>query len=117
MSEKRQRDRLIRLAERHPDWVLGFADEVWWSRFVQASLHAWTEADPLCLIIGEPKRGEREPQAVACYGLLQADAERVWVRFVEGRPVSALTIRFLEGGYRGAKEGKRALLLVWDDGC
>ncbi len=43
--EKRARDRLIRLAPTHPDWVLGFLDEVWWSRFAQPSLHAWSTTD------------------------------------------------------------------------
>jgi transposase len=30
--KKRQRNRLIALSEQNPDWILGFADEVWWSR-------------------------------------------------------------------------------------
>jgi hypothetical protein len=32
MPEKGARDRLIRLAATHPDWVLGFEDESWFSR-------------------------------------------------------------------------------------
>jgi transposase len=32
------RDRLIRLVEAHPDWVLGFQDECWWSRLAQPNL-------------------------------------------------------------------------------
>jgi transposase len=43
-------------------------------------------------------------------------SEEVWLRFVEGRPVSALTIPFL--GWCCAKlaqAGKTALLLVWDN--
>ncbi len=30
--KKHQRNRLIRLSEQHPNWALGFLDEVWWSR-------------------------------------------------------------------------------------
>lgn len=30
--KKSQRDRLIRLAQTQPEWVLGFADEAWCSR-------------------------------------------------------------------------------------
>jgi transposase len=30
--KKARRDCVINLAARQPDWVLGFADEVWWSR-------------------------------------------------------------------------------------
>jgi hypothetical protein len=33
--KKAARDRLIRLAEQHEDWLLGFEDEVWWSRLAQ----------------------------------------------------------------------------------
>jgi hypothetical protein len=35
------------LALGHPDWVVGFQDEVWWSRLAQPNLHTWTEAKPL----------------------------------------------------------------------
>src|SRR3954462_10579350 len=41
--EKNWRDRLIGLAARHPAWVVGYADEVWWSRLAQPALHAWGE--------------------------------------------------------------------------
>jgi hypothetical protein len=36
---KKRRDRLIRWAEAHPEWVLGYVDEVWWSRLAQPRLH------------------------------------------------------------------------------
>jgi len=42
--------------------------------------------------------------------------QRVWLRFVEGRPVSPITTRFL--GWccdKLAAAGKRALLLIWDN--
>jgi len=42
MPEKRARDRLIRLVEQHPDWVLGFEDEVWWSRFAACLDRSWS---------------------------------------------------------------------------
>src|SRR5919108_2666030 len=49
--EKKQRDRLIRLAATHPTWVLGFEDEVWWSRLAQPALHAWApDAQALHLV-------------------------------------------------------------------
>src|SRR5438874_12054717 len=51
MRIKARRDRLIRLAQRHPDWLLGFEDEVWWSRLAHPALYAWQEDDqPLRLI-------------------------------------------------------------------
>lgn len=33
--KKHQRNRLIKLSQQHPDWALGFLDEVWWSRLQQ----------------------------------------------------------------------------------
>src|SRR5262249_23651651 len=48
-AKKKARDRLIRLAQTHPEWVLGFQDECWWSRLAQPNLHAWTMDDPLRL--------------------------------------------------------------------
>src|SRR5919199_3800788 len=49
--KKARRDRLIRLARQHPDWLLGFEDEVWWSRLTQPALHAWQDDErPLHLV-------------------------------------------------------------------
>ena len=36
---------MIRLAASDPDWVLGFEDEVWWSRLAQPALHTWAAPD------------------------------------------------------------------------
>ncbi len=98
--KKRQRDRLIQLAARHPDWALGFADEVWWSRLAQPHLHAWAAADhPLRLVEQTVAKDDADPKALACYGLLLRRAgqeEAVWLRFVAGRPVSAITAQFLD---------------------
>lgn len=122
--KKHARDRLLRLAGRHPDWVLGFEDEVWWSRQARPSLRAWTEPGrPLRLIEPVLPTDDPDPKALACYGLLVRGAElagrradRVWLRFVAGRPVSACTIPFLRWCCeRVAALGKRALLLIWDN--
>jgi len=122
--EKRGRDRLIRLAKRHPDWVLGFADEVWWSRVARPHLSSWTAADaPLRLVEQTVARHDPDPKALACYGLLVRDwdaagvrDERLWLRFVDGRPVSTVTTQFLAWCCdRLAARGKTALLLVWDN--
>jgi transposase len=64
-------------------------------------------------------KGDPEPTAVACYGLLVRTAttpEQIWLRFASGQPVSALTRQFLEWCCeRLAAQGKRALLMVWDN--
>jgi len=63
-----------------------------------------------------PDRGDPDPKALACYGLLRADTGGMLLRFVDGRPVSQVTEDFL--GWvcgRLKAEGKAALLLIWDN--
>jgi hypothetical protein len=121
--KKSARDRLIRLAQTHPAWALGFADEVWWSRLAQPAVRAWT-ATGQPLRLAEQTVATGEPQAVACSGLLvrwwenptAAPAEALWLRFVDGRPLSGVTIRYLAWCCtKLAAAGKAALLLVWDN--
>jgi len=115
--KKKRRDALIRLAKRRPEWALGFADETWWSRFAAPACHAWAEAGrPLRLVEQGPAAGDREPKALAAYGLYLPAANEVLLRFVDGRPVGALTTQFLAWCCeRLAAAGKAALLLVWDN--
>jgi hypothetical protein len=124
--EKSQRDRLIALARTHPEWALGFEDEVWWSRLAPPALHAWADPDrPLRLVAQAVAKDDPDPKALACYGLLVRwwdggpggpRHEEAWLRFVDGRPVSAVTTRFLAWCCeRLAAAGKTALLLVWDN--
>ena len=122
--KKRSRDRLIRLAATHPDWALGFEDETWFSRLAHPSLHTWTEAGQPWRLVEQPRpKDDPDPKALACYGLMvrwQPPAappqEQVWLRFVEGRPVSGVTTTFLEWSCsKLAALGKKALLLVWDN--
>jgi hypothetical protein len=111
----------MRLAATHPDWVLGFEDEVWWSRVSQPHVSAWTAAgQPLRLVEQSVANDDPDPKALACYGLLLRQAEivpdQMWLRFVAGRPVSAITTQFLDWCCaRLATMGKTALLLVWDN--
>jgi transposase len=116
-AKKSQRDRLIRWAARHPDWLLGFEDETWWSRLARPALHAWADADrPLRLVEQAVAKDDPDPKALACYGLLLPATNEVWLRFLDGRPVSAVTTAFL--GWccqEAAKRGRTALLLAWDN--
>jgi hypothetical protein len=113
--KKRRRDWLIRLAARHPAWVLGFGDETWWTRVRQPSLHTWTD-EPLRLVEQSVAKADPDPKALACYGLLLHATGDLWLRFVDGRPVSAITTQFLaDCCTRLAARGKTALLLVWDN--
>lgn len=106
----------MRLAQSHPDWVLCYQDEVWWSRFTKPSRHTWSpDGQPLRLI--EEDIPEQEPQkALACYGVLRADTNAMLLRFVEGRPISQVTCDFLEWtAKRLFEDGKTAMLMVWDN--
>src|SRR4051794_33049052 len=96
---KNWRDRLIGLAARHPAWVVGYVDEVWWSRLAQPAMHAWGER--LRLHARARAKDDAQPKALACYGLLRTDQDRVLLRFVEGRPVSRVTTDFLAWGPTG----------------
>jgi hypothetical protein len=80
-------------------------------------MHTWAAADrPLRLVEKAVAKDDPDPKAVACYGLLRPDLDRVWLRFVDGRPVSALTTQFLDDCcQRLEREGKTALLLIWDN--
>ena len=68
-------------------------------------------------------KDDPDPKALACYGLLlradptKEDADdEMWLRFVDGRPVSAVTIDYLDWCCRKLHaDGKDALLLIWDN--
>ncbi len=63
-SKKTRRDRLIRLAQAHPDGLLGCADEVWWSRVARPALQAWQDDDhPLRLVEQTVARDDPDPKA------------------------------------------------------
>ena len=115
-QKKSRRDRLIRWAAGHPTWVLGFADETWWSRLSHPTLCTWVEDKPLQLVERSVAKDDPEPKALACYGLLRTDCSRIWLRFVDGRPVSTITTQFLGWCSKQLEaEGKDALLLCWDN--
>lgn len=102
---------------------MGFQDECWWSRVARPALHAWSDAGPPRLVELRVERENPDPKALACYGLLLrqheamgAASEELWLRFVDGRPVSALTEPFLAWCCaRLAATGVTTLVLVWDN--
>jgi hypothetical protein len=61
-------------------------------------------------------KDDPDPKAVSCYGLYLPEFKETWLRFVDGRPVSGITSRFL--GWCAEKLealGKKVLLLIWDN--
>jgi hypothetical protein len=96
---------------------LGFEDESWFSRFERPSLHSWADATkPVRLLEKEARKDDPEPKALACYGMYLPELKETWLRFVDGRPVSAVTTQFV--GWCCEKlehRSKKALLLIWDN--
>jgi len=87
-------------------------------------VQAWqSKAHPVRLVEQSWHKNDPDPKALACYGVLwqkgspdDPDRSEVWLRFVTGRPVSAITIQFLESCCeRLAAQGKRKWLLIWDN--
>jgi transposase len=95
---------------------VGFQDETWWSRVARPGMAAWAaDGRPLRLVEVTAPKGEAK--ALACYGLWLPAREEVWLRFVDGRPISALTTAFLAwcAVEAGQVEGIRTLVLIWDN--
>ncbi len=108
------------MAEANPDtWAVGFCDECWWSRLALPTLSSWADA-------GKPMRltqqsvAKDDPsgatKAISCYGLYLPEVGDPWLRFVDGRPVSTITTRFL--GWCAEKleaAAKKVVVLIWDN--
>jgi hypothetical protein len=68
-------------------------------------------------------KDDPDPKALACYGLLlrpdpsdEVAADQMWLRFVDGRPVSPVTIDYLDWCCRKLQAAdKEALFLIWDN--
>jgi hypothetical protein len=97
---------------------------VWWSRFALPPLNAWQDAQhPIHLVEQSWQKGDPDPKALACYGVLwqegtveEPSREQMWLRFVTGRPGSAITTQFLDWCcQRLLKQGKTHWLLIWDN--
>lgn len=69
------------------------------------------------------RKDDPDPKALACYGVLwqqgtpeDPDRSQIWLRFVTGRPVSAITSQFLDWCcQRLHQQGKTHWLLIWDN--
>jgi hypothetical protein len=115
-EKKARRDRFIRLADKHPDWVVGFLDEAWWSRLARPPLRSWSAGDPLKLYVLSRAKDDPDPVAICCYGFLRLDTGMVMLRFMEGRPVGNVTTQFLDWVCEEIRtEGKSRLIVIWDD--
>lgn len=107
----------MKLAGENADWVAGFEDECWWSRVAQPSLHSFSEGGKALRLVQQlVAKDDPDPKAISCYGLYMPELEQAWVRFVDGRPISGITTRFLEWCWRKLEVlGKKVLVLIWDN--
>jgi hypothetical protein len=107
----------MEIANTNPEWAVGFEDECWWSRVALPTLSAWgTDGEPLRLIQRSVAKEDPEPKAISCYGLYLPGIDETWLRFVDGRPVSSITTRFVEWSLEKLEAmGKKVLLLIWDN--
>jgi hypothetical protein len=105
------------LAEINEDWASGFCDECWWSRLASPSLNSWAQAGkPMRLIQQSVEKDDPDPKAISCYGLYVPELEKMWLRFVDGRPVSRVTTQFLRWCCQKLEvAGKRVWVLIWDN--
>jgi DDE superfamily endonuclease len=104
-------------ADPDASWAVGFCDECWWSRVALPTLSSWSEeGKPLRLVQRSVAKDDPEPKAISCYGLYLPQIGDTWLRFVDGRPVSSITTRFLEWSLEKLEAlGKKILLLIWDN--
>jgi transposase len=117
-KKKRRRDRLMEAAAANPEtWAVGFLDECWWSRVALPTLSSFSEeGKPLRLIQRSVAKDDHEPKAISCYGLYLPQIGDTWLRFVDGRPISSITIQFLEWCCQKLEEiGKKVVVLIWDN--
>ena len=79
--------------------------------------HSFSEAgEPLRLVEQSLEKDDSDPKAISCYGLYVPELAKTWLRFVEGRPVSAITTRFLWWCSQKLEGlGKKVLVLIWDN--
>jgi hypothetical protein len=107
----------MEIAGANPEWAVGFEDECWWSRVALPTLSAWSaDGEPLRLVQRSVAKDDPEPKAISCYGLHLPETGQTWIRFVDGRPVSSITTRFLRWSSEKLDEaGKKVLVLIWDN--
>ncbi len=74
-------------------------------------MHSWAdEGCPVRLLEKGARKDDADPKALTCYGLYLPEMRETWLRFVDGRPVSAITPRsFSNGVATGSRREARRL--------
>jgi hypothetical protein len=83
----------------------------------QPAVATWAaDQHPLQLVEQTVPASDPDPKALACYGLWLPARDETWLRFVDGRPLSALTIQYLDWcAARATALGCSTLVLIWDN--
>jgi len=108
----------MEVAEADSRWATGFEDECWWSRLALPTLSSRAEEGrPMRLVQQSVAKDDPDrKKAISCYGLYLPGLDQTWLRFVDGRPVSSITTQFLSWcAQKLEAEGKKVLLLIWDN--
>lgn len=104
------------MAKNKPQWVVGYIDEVWWSRIKIPKLKNWVEEKSYKIEKKSISKQDKESKAIACYGCLRIDNKKIYLRFTKQRPKSLSTIGFLKWLSKKFEiEGKKVLVLFWDN--
>ena len=90
-------------------------DECWFSRFAQPTAHAWAmPGQEVRLMEREAKPGETK--ALACYGAVRHDTDRVYLSVCDGQPNSQHTLTFVAAVLDIARqERKHVVVILWDN--
>ncbi|CAN5628525.1 hypothetical protein BH20ACT10_BH20ACT10_22840 [soil metagenome] len=108
---------MMEVADGDPLWAIGFQDECWWSRVAPPTLGSFSEeGEPHRMVQQSAAKDDPDPKAVSCYGLRLPRLDDMWIRFVDGRPVSSITTQLLGWCCEGLEAaGEKVLLLIWDN--
>jgi transposase len=71
-------------------WTLDLAAEVSFEEGLTKE-----RGEPMRLFEQSVAKDDPDPKAISCYGLYLPEFEKVWLRFVDDRPVSGITTCFL----------------------
>ncbi len=116
MSEKKNRDRLVRWTQSRRDALLVWEDECWFSRFAQPMVKTWAERDQPLRLAERTPSAQASDKALACYGALCDDTRQVYLHFTWGQPDSEATIDYVQRLLALARgRRKQFLVIVWEN--
>ncbi len=83
---------MIEWSQQRKDVLLMWQDESWFSRFAQPNAHDWGGR----YLFERPAKHNEKDKALACYGAIRADNQKMYLAFCSGQPNSDFTIEFIE---------------------